>query len=44
MKWEEIADVLAKAGFKVLDEEPYVNYLHRVDQSINRNLIVAVKV
>lgn len=43
MKWADIAAVLAEAGFKVMDEEPYVNYLHRVDQSINRNLIVAIK-
>lgn len=43
MKWKDTAAVLTEAGFKVLDEEPYVNYLHRVDQSINRNLIVATK-
>ena len=43
LKWQEAAAALTEAGFKVLDEEPYVNYLHRVDQSINRNLIVAVK-
>ena len=43
MKYDEVAIVLEKNGFKVLDEKPYHNYLHRVDQSINRNLIVAVK-
>ncbi len=43
MKYDEVAIALENSGFKVLDEEPYNNYLHRVDQSINRNLIVAVK-
>ena len=43
MKWQETAELLAQAGFTVQDEDPYVNYLHRVDQSINRNLIVAIK-
>lgn len=43
MKYDDVAIALEKNGFKVLDEEPYNNYLHRVDQSINRNLIVAVK-
>ena len=43
LKWREAADALKTAGFHVLEEESYVGYLHRVDQSINRNLIVAVK-
>ena len=43
LKWQEAAEALTEAGFKVLDEEPYIHYLHRVDQSINRNLIVATK-
>lgn len=43
MKYNDVAVELEKNGFKVLDESPYNNYLHRVDQSINRNLIVAVK-
>ncbi|MGL5635229.1 MAG: TRM11 family SAM-dependent methyltransferase [Sarcina sp.] len=43
MKREELAKLMEEKGFKVLDEEPYINYLHRVDQSINRNIIVAVK-
>ena len=43
MKYDELAIALEENGFKVLDETPYHNYLHRVDQSINRNLIVAVK-
>ncbi|WP_300348276.1 DNA methylase [Clostridium sp.] len=43
MKYDDVAILLEKNGFKVLDESPYNNYLHRVDQSINRNLIVAIK-
>ncbi|QZY55164.1 TRM11 family SAM-dependent methyltransferase [Crassaminicella profunda] len=43
MKYDDVAVVLEENGFKVLDESPYNNYLHRVNQSINRNLIVAVK-
>lgn len=43
LKWEDATEALSKAGFTVLNEEPYVNYLHRVDQSIHRNLMVAVK-
>ena len=43
MKYDEVAIALEENEFKVLDETPYHNYLHRVDQSINRNLIVAVK-
>lgn len=43
MKYEELSKVLEENGFKVLKETPYHNYLHRVDQSINRNLIVAIK-
>lgn len=43
MKYDDIAKALEKNGFKVLDESPYNNYLHRVDQSIKRNLIVAIK-
>ncbi|WP_413112610.1 TRM11 family SAM-dependent methyltransferase [Thaumasiovibrio sp. DFM-14] len=43
LKWTDLADTLQQAGFHVLSEAPYVGYLHRVDQSINRNLIVAVK-
>lgn len=44
LKYENIAAVLRENGFQVLDKPPYNNYLHRVDQSINRNLIAAVKV
>lgn len=43
LKYTDVKEVLENNGFKVLDEEPFNNYIHRVDQSINRNLIVAVK-
>lgn len=43
MKYDEASQALEKAGFKVLNEYPYNDYIHRVDQSINRNIIVAVK-
>ncbi len=43
MKYDEVAQVLSQNGFKVLDHEPFNGYIHRVDQSINRNLIVAIK-
>lgn len=43
MKREDLAALMEEKGFVVLDDEPYINYLHRVDQSINRNIIVGVK-
>lgn len=43
MKYEEIQEVLENNNFEVLKDSPYNNYIHRVDQSIKRNLIVAVK-
>ncbi|MEA1959769.1 MAG: DNA methylase [Bacillota bacterium] len=43
MKYNDVAVALEGNGIKVLNESPYNNYLHRVDQSINRNLIVAVR-
>lgn len=43
MKYIEVAAALEKNGFRVLEDYPYNNYIHRVDQSINRNVIVAVK-
>lgn len=43
LKYKDVAKVLEENGFKVLDEAPYFGYIHRVDQSINRNLIVAIK-
>ncbi|GAD90749.1 hypothetical protein VHA01S_055_00050 [Vibrio halioticoli NBRC 102217] len=43
LKWTELAELFAKQGFEVQDQEPYIGYLHRVDQSINRNIFIAVK-
>ncbi|RKN38831.1 SAM-dependent methyltransferase [Streptomyces hoynatensis] len=37
----ELAELLAGHGFTVLDGEPYRGFRHRVDQSIDRDLIVA---
>ncbi|MGL5647647.1 MAG: TRM11 family SAM-dependent methyltransferase [Clostridium sp.] len=43
LKYEDVREVLEENNFTVLDEEPFNGYIHRVDQAINRNLIVAVK-
>ncbi|CAH1544501.1 DNA methylase [Vibrio jasicida] len=43
LKWKDVAALFEEQGWKVLSEEPYIGYLHRVDQSINRNIIVAIK-
>ncbi|MGL6316024.1 TRM11 family SAM-dependent methyltransferase [Vibrio sp. WXL103] len=43
LKWRDLAKLFESQGWKVMDEAPYTGYLHRVDQSINRNIIVAVK-
>ncbi|WP_322803152.1 DNA methylase [Vibrio alfacsensis] len=43
LKWKDVASLFEEQGWKVLSEAPYIGYLHRVDQSINRNIIVAVK-
>ncbi|WP_261834050.1 TRM11 family SAM-dependent methyltransferase [Vibrio ishigakensis] len=43
LKWKQLAELFESQGFKVMDEEPYIGYLHRVDQSINRNIFIAVK-
>jgi hypothetical protein len=40
---EQLAQVLADASLKVLDAPPYLDFAHRVDQAINRDLIVARK-
>lgn len=39
----ELARLLEGAGFAVRDTEPYLGFRHRVDQAINRDLIVATK-
>ncbi|GAD78609.1 TRM11 family SAM-dependent methyltransferase [Vibrio ezurae] len=43
LKWTELAALFTEQGFEVQDQEPYIGYLHRVDQSINRNIFIAVK-
>ena len=43
MKRAEAVDALENAGFTVLNDELYNHLLHRVDASINRNVIVAVR-
>ncbi|MDN2482136.1 TRM11 family SAM-dependent methyltransferase [Vibrio astriarenae] len=43
LKWKDLAQLFESQGWKVMDEAPFTGYLHRVDQSINRNIIVAVK-
>ena len=42
-KRAELADVLGGAGLVVHDEPPFDGFRHRVDQSILRDVIVAVK-
>lgn len=43
IKYDELVAILEQAGFMVLRDEPYTGYLHRVDQAIKRNIIVARK-
>ena len=43
IKYDKLAAILEQAGFIVLRDEPYIGYLHRVDQAIKRNIIVARK-
>ncbi len=40
---EKLAVVLEKHGFRVLQEGPFLEFEHRVDLSIRRDIIVAVK-
>jgi hypothetical protein len=40
---DEVAEILADAGLETLDAEPYLDFRHRVDQAINRDIIVARK-
>jgi hypothetical protein len=40
---EEAGGVLAAAGLEVLDDAPYDAFRHRVDQSIQRDILVARK-
>nr|WP_257098650.1 hypothetical protein [Pseudovibrio flavus] len=43
LKWDVAKEILENAGLTVKAEAPFAGYLHRVDQSINRNIICAVK-
>ena len=42
LHYDGTADLLERSGFEVLREPPFSGYQHRVDQSILRDLIVAV--
>jgi hypothetical protein len=39
----ELAELLGEAGLTVLDDEPYRGFVHRVDQAIMRDVLVAAK-
>lgn len=38
-----IIRALDKAGLEILDQPPYTDFAHRVDQAVRRDLVVAVK-
>ena len=38
-----MTEILKKAGLNVLNEGPYAQFEHRVDQAILRDIIVAKK-
>ncbi|GAA2630175.1 SAM-dependent methyltransferase [Dactylosporangium fulvum] len=40
---EEAAGLLTAAGLRVVEEEPYGSFRHRVDQAIMRDILVATK-
>ncbi|HEX7657903.1 MAG TPA: SAM-dependent methyltransferase [Pseudonocardiaceae bacterium] len=40
---EDLADMVADVGLTVLDSDPYLGFVHRVDQAIVRDLLVAQK-
>ncbi|HNV11431.1 MAG TPA: site-specific DNA-methyltransferase [Propionibacteriaceae bacterium] len=40
---EDLASLMVRSGLRVRDEEPFLGFAHRVDSSINRDLIVAVR-
>jgi hypothetical protein len=40
---EDAAAALAAAGLRVLDSAPYLGFRHRVDQAINRDILIARK-
>lgn len=39
----ELTGLLGKAGLEVLDGEPFTEFRHRVDQAVERDLVVAIK-
>jgi tRNA G10 N-methylase Trm11 len=43
MPRNELSAILDKAGMEVLDQAPYSSFVHRVDQAVRRDLIVAIK-
>lgn len=43
LKPEKLASLLENNGLKVLNDEPYLEFEHRVDQAIKRDIIVAKK-
>jgi hypothetical protein len=44
LNYHDIARLLEAYDYRVLTNPPYTGFSHRVDQSIKRNLIVAVKI
>ncbi len=44
LQYHDISLLLKENGFTVLNEHPYFGFSHRVDQSIKRDVIVAVKI
>jgi hypothetical protein len=40
---DQAAEILTNAGLETLDSSPYLAFRHRVDQAINRDIIVARK-
>ena len=40
---QALADMVADVGLTVLDSDPYLGFVHRVDQAIVRDLLVAQK-
>jgi len=40
IKYDKLAEIFIKNNINVLSESPYYGYIHKVDQAINRNLIV----
>ena len=43
LKREDFKNLLITKGFKVIENESLLSFEHRVDQAINRDIIVAKK-